>query len=561
MASVFGREFDLAVLAAAVGREEDGVLDQLEVALGAGLVTEAPAGRDRFAFSHDLVHHTLCSDMTASRLARMHVRAADALEVVHGDDLGDHAAEVATHLLSAADPALGARTFDRCRRAGQRAALRHAPADAVEWFSHALVLLDDRHDPNLSLRARLLVELGTQQRNGADSAHRSTLIEAGRIGLEAGDVEALVESVLANSRGMNTHVWELDQDRIDLLRSELARRVGEPNTLARVLVRVSRARNFRLGRHEFRAVAEEVGALAGHAEITDPLLIANCLTTVLNTSLQLGDADQVAWAMAEIWRREEEVPLPVFTLAGHLSRGLAAGLRGDVVAYELASVATFEHAIEIGDEEARFIFEGQLFYTRYLQGRTDELLDAIVQDRSGVSLYRAVSAILHAEAGKLADARGLLDAELALGFESSVDMFEIQALTIWAKAAASVRHFGARERLVEVLGAHTDEVAGHLVQVTEPIDICLGRLCSLLGRYDEAESHFAAAMAIADGFGGVWMRAHTQVSRALMLSRRGDADDLELALELAREALTMAESEGYRSVGRDAERLLGLTAP
>ncbi len=597
VASVFGREFDLDVLSAVLDRSEDDVLNDLEIALSAALVTDAPAGRDRFAFAHDLVHHTLVGELSHSRRARLHARIARAIESIHGPDLGEFVPVVAGHLLAAGDPSLRDLTIRRCREAGQQAAKQLALSEAITWFERALVELggdDDRE------RAEVLVELGTQQRNAADQAHRMTLIEAGRIAETLGDVDTLVAAAIMNSRGMNSHVWEIDHERIAMLRAaldalggedsaeraellaslaneqwdadhreqsedfyreamQMARRTGDVQTLVRVLVRVSRARNFRLDRDEMRTVSDELRELAHHLDQREPLLLANCLTTVLNTSIRLGLAAETRDAIEAIDASAKRLPLPMFTLPAHLGQCLDAGLRGDIAAYEQWSTDTFHHATAIGDEEAGFIFEGQMFYTAYLRGDLAPILDFSIQvmnERPDVPLYRAVCTLIHVEAGKVDEARALLDTEAAAGIEPSIDMFQIQALVAWADAAATIGHVAAAEQLYDALINLSSEMSGHLVQVGEPIDISLGRLASELHRFEAAERHFAIATQIAEGYHGAWMQARTLLSRAEMMVQRAQENDYLIASELAKRAFLIAEDNDYRGISAQAQKVI-----
>lgn len=597
VSSVFGREFDLDALSIVVERSEDDVLTDLEEALTAGLITDAPAGRDRFAFAHDLVHHTLSGQYSQSRRCRLHARIADALEDVHGDDLGDHTPIVATHLTAAADPSRRDQTVRYCLAAGRHAAARLAVAESITWFRTSLEWIGG--DDQLT-RAQALVDLGTQLRNAGDVEHRSTLIEAGRLALRLDSVDTLVAATLANSRGMNAHVWELDEERIAMLRAtldalgpvesadraellaslaneqwdlanrtdseqkyleamSLARRIGDVHALARVLVRVSRARNFRLNRPEMAAASDELRGMVPQLGLTDPLLVANCLTTVLNTSIRLGLAAETSAAMTAIWEMADRLPLPMFTLPAHLARCLDVGLQGDIAAYERESTETFHHATSIGDEEAGFIFEGQMFYTSCIRGDLAPLLDfsiKVMNERPDVPLYRAACTLIHVGAGKHDEARRLLDIETETDIEPSVDMFQIQALVAWADAAASVQHVEACRQLYDALIGLSTEMSGHLVQVGEPIDISLGRMATVLGHFDDAERHFAIAQEIADGYGARWMASQTRLSLAEMLERRGSATDRESAQALAAEVQSAAQQQGYTGIAARAELLL-----
>src|SRR5205823_3284921 len=78
VAAVIGQEFDLETVVAATSLPEDEVLDALETAEPAGLVsTVAP---ERFAFAHKLVAMTLYSSLTPTRRARIHHNIAEAIE-------------------------------------------------------------------------------------------------------------------------------------------------------------------------------------------------------------------------------------------------------------------------------------------------------------------------------------------------------------------------------------------------------------------------------------------------------------------------------------------------
>lgn len=98
-AAAAGLEFDLQVVAAAAGVGLDEAIDLVDVAVAAGVVAEQAVPAGRFAFTHALVQDTVLADVSRLRLARMHMRVADALEAVGGDQAP--AAEVARHLYEA----------------------------------------------------------------------------------------------------------------------------------------------------------------------------------------------------------------------------------------------------------------------------------------------------------------------------------------------------------------------------------------------------------------------------------------------------------------------------
>ena len=70
VAAVFGRDFDVELLAALCDGPEDNLLDALDEAVRAGLVQET--GADRYRFAHVLVRTTLSEELSATRRRRLH---------------------------------------------------------------------------------------------------------------------------------------------------------------------------------------------------------------------------------------------------------------------------------------------------------------------------------------------------------------------------------------------------------------------------------------------------------------------------------------------------------
>ena len=110
--------------------------------------------------------------------------------------------------------------------------------------------------------------------------------------------------------------------------------------------------------------------------------------------------------------------------------------------------------------------------------------------------------------------------------------------------------------LRDAFAPFSTEMAGHLVQVTEPVDLALGRVCTCLGLYEDATLHFDIASKIADDFKGEWMRARTDLNRAQMLLARDAEGDRGAASPLAQRAHDIAKAQGYAAVQRDAELVL-----
>lgn len=592
-ASAFGREFDLDVLAAAVGDDEVAVLGQVEQAIAAGLLNDAPAGRDRFAFTHDIVHQSLLAGHSTSRASRVHAAIADALQRRFGDELDRHAGEIAKHLLAADDPAQWQLTLSFCRRAGDEAAKSYAPTDAAEWFARCVDLQEARQQVDTAVLAEDLVLLGSQQRDAGVAGGRETLLRASQLAASIGAIHTQVAAALANGRGVTDNPMQVDEDRIGALTEALeavgsidrsrqarllamlafelrssasasevgrlfdeavalARGLDDPPLLADVYDLLLNSPNHRPAAVELQLVVDELDELCA-TQLVDPTRLMSGLTAVLFTAVQLGQADRVSSVLDRIWELERRVPIPRCRYSGQLGRVMAAGLIGDAAEYERLAVETFEQFADWGDEERTLIFAGHLYYTRYLQGRMGELVDAVLgmiaSDPDGDPLFRAVLSLMYCETGQLAEASNLIDAELQRGFDQHVSMWTIQANTIWAGAAATVGHVAACEVMRTWLEPFSGQIAGHLVQVTEPVDISLGRASMVLGHFDAAVGHFDIAARVAAGFDAVWMVAKVDVARGQLAATTGSRKD---AVRWAQQALDVARTHGFAAIEREA---------
>jgi predicted ATPase len=102
------------------------------------LVADAPEPPAFGRFAHALVREVLVEDMTASRRARLHLRAADALLATADPD--DAAELVAEHLWAAVPLGVGARAAEALERAAEVAVRRAAFATAEDLLTRALSL-------------------------------------------------------------------------------------------------------------------------------------------------------------------------------------------------------------------------------------------------------------------------------------------------------------------------------------------------------------------------------------------------------------------------------------
>jgi DNA-binding SARP family transcriptional activator len=105
VAAVVGQEFDLDVVRAVTGMDDEDTLAAVELTVSAGLVLEDPATVGRFRFAHALIREAIYGEISRARRARLHARAGQALVEHRGDD-ADHVLQTAHHWWLAA-PVVG----------------------------------------------------------------------------------------------------------------------------------------------------------------------------------------------------------------------------------------------------------------------------------------------------------------------------------------------------------------------------------------------------------------------------------------------------------------------
>src|SRR6266550_146559 len=103
LASVLGREFALDALARLSGVSEDELLETLDEAMSARVVSDVPGGAGRLRFAHVLIRDTMYEGLTTARRVRLHRLAAETLEGLYGDESGPHLAELAHHAIAGSE--------------------------------------------------------------------------------------------------------------------------------------------------------------------------------------------------------------------------------------------------------------------------------------------------------------------------------------------------------------------------------------------------------------------------------------------------------------------------
>jgi hypothetical protein len=127
---------------------------------------------------------------------------------------------------------------------------------------------------------------------------------------------------------------------------------------------------------------------------------------------------------------------------------------------------------------------------------------------------------------------------------------------IWAFVATTVENPDAAAALYRLMLPWSGQVLSTGAHVFGASDHWLGALAIVTGDLDAADTHLRRAREIhARLHAPVWS-LRTQLARALLLRRRGDADALDEANLLAAEARTIAARLGCAGLERAAGALL-----
>lgn len=578
LAAVVGFEFDLTVLAAVADLGEETLLGALDEAVAAHLVTEVQDLGVRGRFTHALVRDTLYDELSPARRVALHRRVADVIETSYAGRLENHLPALAHHYTRAAAPATETtKAVTYATQAGDHALAQLANEDASRYYTQALELLDViAGPPDKPRRLDLTIALGEAQRRAGDPAHRETLLEAGRLAREIGDAEGCARAALANQRGLFSRFGSVDLERVAALEDALEV-LGPSETPVRARLLASLAgelyfadddRRHALGR-EALAVARCAGdastlarvlatlwyatwdpaTLAGRADLVaelaesahrlgDPLLEFQAGIALFLTSMQQGDAERADAGLEASSRVAEELAQPALrwrVLYSRANQAMAAGRFDDTERLAQEALALGEAA---GQPDAIVYHHGALAVVHLLQGQPEAALPMLEPFAPAHEPFRGALAWTYAELDRLDEARTIVDAFRGERFAGVPrNHFWLLTLGFLARACARLREPPLAAELYELLIPHRRElVIVHAVWLG-PVAYDLGLLATTLGRYDDAESHFAEAAEIQERTGARGVLPHTWLEWARMLLARrepGDAGAARSVLDAAR---------------------------
>ena len=604
LASVLGREFDLDALAGVSEVERRAILELLDEATEARVVAEAPGAIGRMRFAHALIRDAAYHRLTRSDRAQLHRQAGETLEVLYSSNPDPHLAELAHHFYESAAGGNGEEAVDYARRAGARAVGLLAYEEAVRLYRMALAALDSTQSRDALARCELTLALGEAlARSGEMGRAKEAFARAATIAKEVGVPELLAAAAIGYGgrfvwvrAGRDRLLVPLLQDalaalpaedsvaRVKLLARlagalrelptaksaaamareavEIARRLGEPATLAYALDGLYAGMRHPQDAAAWRAMANELvqvaeaadvkeRAWAGHQHRTGPMML-------------VGDLDGVDAELREMERLADELRQPAQAWALSLSQTMRALFAGRFDEAE----SLLERNRELGQraQTSDITYVGarlqQLFLLRRERGGVDELDDPLaryVGEYPERIVFRCMQAALWCETGRHPEAKGVLE-EFARD-----DFAELPSRQEWFFGAGLLAEtcvqVGDRPRaaaLYELLLPH----AG--CNLLNWVEVCagstsryLGLLATSMSRWQDAEHHFHAAIDMDRRTGGRPWLAHAQQDYATMLLARAGPGDHEHAVGLLHSARAGFDQLGMYTHVASASAQLG----
>lgn len=377
--------------------------------------------------------------------ARLHARAARALQKQDDEPSPIVVVQLARHC------ELGGLVADAQRSAltaGDHALEEQAPNEAASWYrkalDHATAL--GRPDPE---RADLLVSLGEAQHRSGDPQALSTLSEGAKLAEQGGARAALVRAALASDRGFI---------RVAGYAPEQLKMVG---------------------------AAVDVADPADEATYARLLaLFAQCL--VHTSRAELVAEPRMKWIVAIIETFQA-------TMAARFDDA------------ERAATEMFELGNQIGESDVFSVFAAQIFVVATFAGRHADLLSLVEQSASAnpdLLVFRLAFGIICTSVGRHDEARPILAEGVAQGFRHvPPDLWWMTTVISYAIIAIEVEDASAAAFLLPLIEPSATEVSFNGATSQGPISAYVGKLHSLLGHHEHADTHLRAALATATSFG------------------------------------------------------------
>ena len=590
IASVVGREFDVAVLEQVADVDGDALLDLVDLAFVSGLVEEDPRELGRYRFAHALVRETLYDGLSRLRRARVHGRVGDTLAA----GAGSEPAELAHHYGEAAAAGYARKAFEAAVAAARQAEARLAHDETVVLYGKALAALELDRSAGDEERYDLLVALGRAKQRVADFvASRETLLQAAAVATRLGDIERVARAAV--SMGGDT-AWEwgdyntLDNEVVGILERCLAELPPGDSplrcaALMHLAVQLDRSIGTLESRHaltaEAIAMAERLGdvmlVLRGRnyrhmctwgtatadedlVELTETIEIARAAGQSAPLAVGYLYRSATYFALGRLAEMGEDLAECGALIEALRWRGLSVGLTwfrdsvevflGHLEGGDDRVVAAYLKQAETTLQSPEQLFGAHMFQLKMAQGRLDELVDALrnlVETTKTALRHTALDlyGLALVECGRLDEAREAMG-PYSEQVEPVRDWLYCAALCCRADLWSGLGDVEAAADLYARLQPYAGTIANAGTGAIQfgPVHYHLGRTAAALGEIDAAVGHYEDAVRQSAELGGLPWLARSQWRLAELL--RAEEQDPERVAALLAGARETAEQIGMR---------------
>lgn len=597
--AAIGPRAPVALVAQAVGFDDEEATAAVQQALSERLVDDVPAAQATITFPHALVREALIAGTSDADRARLHLAIAKALE----DDPDAEPAELARHSglaieLTGPEPAIAA-----YRAAAAAAAEGHDHEQAAAHMRSVLALLPEDES---AARAMTLLELGEQELLSANLVRaRGSFRGAIEAARATGDAVTFARAALGFAGGDIGFGFEVGTDdpvTVEQLREGLEMLgESEPRLALRMIFRLAYLLIYTNG-EGFANLERRASGLAERLGDPEARLLGRYTAVVLRFARGPELPPDAAW-----FHREVDTLLELAEECDREDLLFRVVQLSAATHYRMGRIRECEEAVERGGEIAqrlaapRFTWEVDLYRSMRQTDRGEREAAGVLRRRAG-AVIRRLRPDMHVgmELFVTMLEEWYFDGEFAASQEVYEAMDEVSprgflsaAVSITAAAGGDVET--ARKRMWALLGDGEDldalrrpdghmplsigllaftatvigdrEAGARLRPLFEPLRstviaaspaLCfgmlpewhIGRLEILAGRPDAAVVELRPALERADAMGAGWPMACMRVDLAIALHRRGGPTDAVQATSVLAEAEELAERRGIRWADR-----------